>query len=285
MKRRAVVKTLSQATMLGIMAAGLYEPLSQAADTVHRLGPIGVQLYTLRDDLQQDFEGTLVKVAALGYQEIELVSLHGQSPRAARMLFDRYGLRPIGYQYQSTELRNGWQQKLEVANELGLHYVICAYIPAQERQSLDDYKKLADGLNQAAEAAKRQGLKFAYHNHDFEFWKMEGEVPYDLLLASTDPNLVQFEIDAYWIAKGGQDPIAYFDRAPNRFSLLHLKDMDASPSRGITEVGRGILDFKRLLARAEQIGIKHYFAEQDYTPGPPLESLALSYDYLQALTW
>jgi sugar phosphate isomerase/epimerase len=123
----------------------------------------------------------------------------------------------------------------------------------------------------------------AYHNHDFEFAAIGGTVPYDLILAGTDPRTVQMEMDLYWVTKAGLNPVSLFEKHPGRFPLVHVKDMDNTPRKFFTEVGRGVIDFRTVFSKAKEAGIKHYFIEQDETPGDPLESVEISLNYLRAL--
>jgi len=172
---------------------------------------------------------------------------------------------------------------IEAAHVIGHKYLLVAWSPPEERQSLDDYKRLADLFNRTGEQLKKADIQFAYHNHDFEFAQMEGHIPYDLLLERTDPQLVKLEMDLYWIVKGGGKPLEYFEKYPGRYPLLHVKDMDATPKRYFTEVGRGVIDFKTIFANAGRAGVRHYFVEQDETPGSPFESMKISMDYLRKL--
>ena len=148
--------------------------------------------------------------------------------------------------------------------------------------TLDGWKRVAEEFNRVGQLAKDTGIQFAYHNHDFEFPKMEGRIPFDVLLESTDPKLVQLEIDLYWITKGGQDPLAYFSRWPGRVPLVHVKDSMGGPEHKMVDVGAGKIDWKRIFAKREQAGIKHFFVEHDQPP-QPFEDIAMSYKYLSQL--
>jgi sugar phosphate isomerase/epimerase len=166
---------------------------------------------------------------------------------------------------------------------LGVRYVVCAWLAPGERESLDDYKRHIETFNRAGEQAKEAGIQFAFHCHDFEFVPLQGVVPYDLLLKDTDGSLVQMEMDLYWITKAGADPLSYFRQYPGRFPLVHVKDMDRTPQKNFTEVGKGVVDFKRVFAQSKLGGIRHYFVEQDETKGPAIESARESYEYLETL--
>jgi sugar phosphate isomerase/epimerase len=152
------------------------------------------------------------------------------------------------------------------------------------RRTLDDWRRLGERFNQAGVAARRAGITFGYHNHDFEFAELEGRVPFDVLLEATDPTLVAIELDLYWITKGGQDPLAYLRRGSGggRYALVHVKDMDSTPARGMTDPGKGIIDFPRILSVAQEAGVRHHFVEHD-NPSDPLATARAGYRYLRSL--
>jgi sugar phosphate isomerase/epimerase len=250
-----------------------------------RLEEVGLQLYPVRRELEADFEGTLARVAALGYREVELAGLHGRTPAAARAALDRAGLRAVAGHVPLEALELGWPRHLDDALVLGHRYVVCGFAPAERFRSVDAVARLADRFDRAGAAARSAGLGFAYHNHDAEFAPVAGEPGYDLLCERTSPTVVELELDLYWTLRAGGDPVRYLERYPDRFPLVHVKDMDRTPRRGFTEVGRGVLDFPRLLAACERAGVRHYLVEQDETPGPALESAAASLAYLRALRW
>lgn len=244
-------------------------------------GPAGLQLYTVRSLLERDYPGTLARVAALGFREVEFAGLY-PSPSAAetRSMLDRHGLSaPSGHaEYEALARDPG--AELQKANELGQRFVVCPSVDEHHRRTLDDWKRIARDFNRIGEQARRAGLTFAYHNHDFEFRPVAGQVPYDLLLAETDPALVRLEMDFYWMARAGKDPLAYFREYPGRFPLVHLKDMSADSS--IVEVGSGTIDFGRLLAEAKHAGIVHAFIEHD-DPADPMKSAEASLRYVRGL--
>jgi sugar phosphate isomerase/epimerase len=250
-----------------------------------KLGRIGLQLYTMRHELARDPEGTLARVAELGFQEVEFVDYPPGTPFVLRAMLDRHGLVAPSSQVALQSVRTDWEHTLEQAAIIGQRYLVIGFIPEHERRSLDDWKRLAATFNRAGETARKHQLRFCYHNHDFEFAPLEGAMPYDILLSSTDPRWVELELDLYWITKGGQDPLAYFARWPGRFPLVHVKDMDATPRKFFTEVGRGRIDFRRIFRQAKQAGIQHYFYEQDETPGNVFASARVSYRYLRSLTF
>ena len=244
------------------------------------IGDIGVQLYTVRREFERDFEGTLLKIAAIGYREVEFVDLFGRPSGAVRAMLDRHGLVAPSSHVGYDALDDRLPQSLEAAKILGQSYIVCAWIDAELRREPDVWRRAAERFNRAGEASKKLGIQFAYHNHDFEFAPVDGRLPYDILLAETDPELVKMEMDLYWITKGGQDPVDYFDRHPGRFPLVHVKDMDRTGE--IADVGSGTLDFARMFARSEAAGIRHYLVEHDNARSP-IESVSASYRFLRRL--
>ncbi len=246
-----------------------------------RLDRIGLQLYTVRREMQRSFEGTLVTVAATGYKEVEFAGYFGKSPTEVRALLDRHDLAAPAAHVGTLE-PDQWRAALDAAGVIGHRYVVVPWIPAEARLTLDGYKRVAEGFNRAAAEARTAGLQFAYHNHDFEFTPMEGRLPYDVLLAECDPDLVQLELDLYWITKSGQDPLAYFARYPHRIPLVHVKDSGGPPEHRMMDVGAGTIDFKKIFAQGERAGIRHCFVEHD-EPRDPFASIGASYEYLKRL--
>lgn len=259
-------------------------------------GKTGLQLYTLREEMTKDPDGTLKKVANLGYKEVESFGYQdgkffGKTAKEYATLLNDLGLSAPSGHYMTGNvmmkgegtLTNNWKRAVDDAAAIGQKYMVCAYLFPPERTKLDDYKKFADLFNKSAEVTRAAGLQFAYHNHDFEFQPMDGQVPYDLLLSSTDPKLVQMELDLYWTTFAGQDPVALFKKHPGRFPLWHLKDMEKTPQRAFAEVGTGSIDFQRIFDARKTAGLTHYFVEQDVCKRPPLESIAISYGNVQKL--
>ncbi len=274
-ERREFVKTLA--------AAGVAIAVPHARRTTHaaRLDKVGIQLYTVRDQMKVDFEGTLAHIAQIGYKEVEFAGYFDHTPADVKAILDRHGLSSPSTHvpFQSDDQ---WKAALDAAKTIGHEYIVMPWIPEERRKTLDDWKNFAQVFNHAAQMAHEAGIQFAYHNHDFEFPKMEGQVPYDVLLQNTDPKLVQLEIDLYWITKAGQDPLAYFARWPGRVPLVHVKDSAGPPEHKMTDVGQGKIDWKRIFAKREQGGIKHFFVEYDQAP-QPFQDAAVSYRYLSQL--
>jgi sugar phosphate isomerase/epimerase len=246
-----------------------------------KLGAIGIQLYTVRGLMEKDVAGTLAAIAKIGYKEVEFAGLFGKTPAEVRAMLDADGLVATSSHISTEDIRTRWPRTLDDAATLGQRYIVCAWIDENERTP-DGLKKIADDFNRAADAAKRHGLQFAYHNHDFEFTPMTpgGAKPYDVLLASTDASLVKMEADLFWMVSAGQKPLAYFAKWPGRFPLVHVKDRARDGK--MVDVGQGAIDFKAIFAKSTEAGIEHYFVEHDEPP-KPLEDARLSYDYLRRL--
>lgn len=255
----------------------------EADGSAARLDRIGIQLYTVRQQFARDPEATLARLGEIGFREVEFAGYPPGNPQAIRGMLERHGLRAPSSHVALRTADADWERTLDQAAQIGQRHVVVASVAPSERQTADDWKRIAARFNQAGHAARRHGMQFCYHNHDFEFVPLDGVIPYDLLLAETDPRLVQLELDLFWITKGGKDPLEYFAKWPGRFPLVHVKDMDASPGRFFADVGTGVIDFRRIFRQAGQAGIQHYFYEQDETPGSPLDSAKASYEYLRGL--
>jgi sugar phosphate isomerase/epimerase len=197
-----------------------------------------------------------------------------------RAILGRHGLKVPSSHVSYETLDGDLAEVLEAAGILDQTFIVCAWIHQEHRRRPDDWKRAAQKFNRAGELARKQRILFAYHNHDFEFTPVDGQLPYDILLAETDPELVRMEMDLYWITKGGQDPLTYFDRHSGRVPLVHVKDMD--DAGGFADVGSGRIDFARIFARSETAGIRHYLVEHD-NPRSPMDSIEASYRYLRRL--
>lgn len=280
--RREFVGTVAGGLAALTLPPSLFPPSART-----RIERVGVQLYSVRDLVKQDFEGTLSRVGAIGYKEVEFAGYFNHTPEQVRAALDHAGLTAPSSHVGFEALESGWEAIVQTARQVGHQYLVCAWIPEERRRTLDDWKHASEVLNHAGSVCKDAGIQFAYHNHNFEFVPVEGKVPYDVMLESTDPALVKLEVDLFWITFAGADPLAYFGRYPGRFPLVHVKDMrpkptpDASAEAVMTEVGKGSIDWKKIF-RASQAGIQHYFVEHDQ-PADPLASIKASYDYLHAL--
>jgi len=292
MNRRTFLETATTLT-----AATLLTSRMGWAAADHKIGKIGVQLYTVRDQMKADFDGTLAKVAAIGYQEVEFAGYFDRSPKEVRAAIDRHGLVSPACHVDWEVLGDQWPGQIESAKIIGQSYIVCPWIPEEIRNQPDGWKRAADTFNRAGEVSKKAGVQFAYHNHWFEFLPVNGKLLYDFLLENCDPNLVKMELDLCWIEVGGGDPLKYFNRYPGRFPLVHVKDVKKLPAvsagggqdfgdslTDMTEVGSGIIDWKRIFAQSEKAGIKHYIVEHD-KPAAPFDSITASYAYLRQLRW
>lgn len=266
-------------SLLSILA-GLALPPEALAQSRPSWRP-GLQLYTVRDALDADREGTLERVAEIGYREVELAGLAGGTARAMRASLKRCGLDAPSMHASYDRLRDDVDSVLEEAGILGARFLVCPSVDAGERRTADDWKRVCRTLNGVGRLARGHGLVLAYHNHDFEFVRFgAGTTPFQLLTTETDPQDVKLELDVYWVAKAGQDPVRLLHEFGDRVRLVHLKDLG---SDGATvELGRGVLDMERIVRAALLAGVKHLFVEQD-TSADPLASIAASLRFLQGL--
>ena len=260
----------------------------------HKIDKVGVQLYTVRDMMKDDFDGTIAKVAKIGYKEVEFAGYFGRTGQQVRAAVDKNGLKAVSTHVQYDELDDKFPSVVETSKIIGLEYIVCPWIPEELRKSPDIWKQAADKFNKCGELSKKAGMQFAYHNHWFEFLPVNGKLPYDELLKLCDAKLVKMEMDLCWITAAGGDPLKYFRENPGRFPLVHVKDLKKKPavSEGggqnfgdtvdLTSVGDGIIDWKKIFAHADQAGIKHYIVEHD-KPTDAIASITASYDYLSKL--
>lgn len=250
--------------------------------TPARLASIGVQLYTVRSLMEQSVERTLEQVAAIGYREVECAGYFGRAAAQMRAALDAAGLQAPAAHVPIQALRSDWDRTLDNAKTLGHHWLLVAWLGEPDRTP-DGLRAVADLFNKAGTEARRRGLRFAYHNHDFEFNPIPGGGnAFDLLLSRCDPAVVEFEMDLYWITKAGSDPLAYWRKHPGRFPLVHVKDSAGPPEHRMVDVGKGTIPWPRLFAERKLAGIKHYFVEHD-NPPDPLASLRASFRYLRDL--
>lgn len=234
---------------------------------------LGVQLYTFREEMASDPEGTLEKIAAIGIKKIETARsgkghYYGMGPEAMKKACNSLGMKLVS---GHVHLDDQWEKTMEEAVLSGQDYLICSTMPTSG-QTIDNYKKVAEAFNQAGESCKKMGLKFGYHNHEYEFDEVQGEVLYDILLKETEARLVHMELDLGWVVVAGKDPLDYFRRFPGRFPLWHLKDMDMAKQES-TEFGKGGLDIAAMIAHRKESGVKHIFIEQEEYASTPFGSM------------
>lgn len=250
--------------------------------------PIGLQLYSVRELLPRDFDGTLRQVRAAGYTEVEAAGYFNKSAAEFKKSMDEAGLRCISTHHPMDLLRPHLDEYIEYAKTLGLEYMICPSPShkdpaAKGPLTLDDWRWTAGELNRIGEKVKAAGITFGYHNHGPEFGSEGGVVFYDELLRLTDPKLVIFEMDCGWVASAGRNPVDYLRKSPERFPLLHVKDMvkGANGKFHSTVMGRGVVDYRPILRAAT--GMKHYFIEQEEFDMDTMEALKLDADYMKKL--
>ncbi|QLC65661.1 sugar phosphate isomerase/epimerase [Flavobacterium sp. LPB0248] len=235
---------------------------------------IGLQLYTLRDELPKDVKGTLAKVAKAGYTTIETYGFStkdqfwGLTPKELKKILDDNGLKAVSGHYNlGSFLYDGNTEELiasiEAAKILKSEFLTIPWVDEPFRRNIEDYKKIAARVNEAAKMCKKAGLKLAYHNHDFEFQKHDGVTGYEILLKETDKDLVYFELDLYWVVHSGNDPVKLFKENSGRFTMWHVKDKDKNNNDLNTEIGSGTIDFKPIFKEAKQSGMIHFFVEQE----------------------
>ncbi len=287
------------------------------------LKKIGIQLFSLPKRLEADFRGALEMLARMGYREVELFGpfpfsapeaieqwaavtpalgfsgsgYFGHSATEVKDFLRELGLRTPSLHTDLATLEARMTQLGEAGDVLGADYVVLPAIPLERRRTLDDYRRMAETFNHIGAQAKREGLKFAYHNHGYGLQEMGGRIPLQLLLDETDPDLVFLEMDVYWTTAGGADPIAYLGGYPGRYHLLHLKDMKepvrfsgdgGDPGQWIalfpymTSAGDGVLDLEGIIAAAKKAGVRHFFVEQDMVADPEV-ALKRSHDFLREL--
>jgi sugar phosphate isomerase/epimerase len=260
--------------------------------------PIGLELYTVRQEVAKDLPGTLKKVAQVGYKEVE----SGAPKNKAKALEFRQAVADSGLvcpslHFDWTDLQSKLGDEIEIAQTVGATYMVCSSLPDAER-SIDHYRQAAEFFNHAGEACLKSGRLIGYHCHNFDFTSFDGVTAFDELLRLTDPKLVGMQMDCFWVTRAGKDPVQYFKTYPGRFPTLHIKDLKPGYAPGtktkdgptpgnkggtFTEVGRGVIDWKRIFAAAPEGGVKHYFVEQDFSDDSPFDSIKTSYEYLHQL--
>jgi sugar phosphate isomerase/epimerase len=263
--------------------------------------PIGLQLYSVRDLLPIDYDGTLRQLGRLGYQEVEAAGFFGHSPKEVRQAMDHAGLHCVSAHYPLKDLLPKVDEVIRFGKDLGLNSIVCAAPwlkdpssvkdpgsrAARDTMTLDDWRWNADQFNRIGERVNAAGMRFAYHNHTAEFRSENGVVFYDELLRATDPAKVMMEMDCGWVVIGGKNPADYLNRYPNRFSMLHVKDFKiiaattASAPPPSTEMGHGTIDYHPIFEAAKKARIEHAFVEQEEFDMPPMEALKIDADYMR----
>ena len=285
--RRNFLKASAAAALAASRAAHAV-PAREVSAPPLRL-PIGLQLYSVRELLPKDFDGTLEKLAASGYVEVEAAGYFDRTAPQFKHSMDAAGLRCVSTHHPMVLLRPHLDEYIEYAHTLGLSYMVCPSAVRKDPQAkgplnLEDWRWVAGELNKIGEKVKAAGMAFGYHNHTPEFGQENGVVYYDELLRLTDPSLVFFEMDCGWVFAAGRNPTEYLVKTPHRFPLMHVKDMAKGPNGQYHSVvlGRGVVDYRPILRAA--VGMKHYFIEQEEFALDPLEALGLDADYMRKLS-
>jgi len=248
--------------------------------------PVALQLYTVRDDLDADYLGTLQKVAEIGYTAVELSNPTIMTAAELKVVLADLGIQAIASHIDFEVLEQDPARALTDAKELGCTYVVCPSIPEERRGDAGVYRALGESLSRIGAKAQEYGLGFAYHNHDFEFERIDGDYALGILLDAADPDLVYSEFDVYWAQYGGVDPTAYIHKLGQRCRLIHMKDMLADPDRSFAEIGEGILNMEAIVAAGQEVGAAWYIVEQDRcTKRSPLEAARLSLHNMRARGW
>jgi len=268
-------------TQLGCTGTGTKGKKAEAAPDLKKFG-VGLQLYTIRDEIFRDVPGSLKKVSDMGYKYVELAGyadgkFYGMEPAEFRKLVEDLGMEILSshtqVEAQGITLENA-KKMAEDHAKLGVKYCIQPWIVEEARTTIASYRKMAADWNQVGKIMKDFGIKFGYHNHNFEFAEVEGKIPYfDVMMAELDKDVVTLEMDVFWVTKAGQNPVDLFNKYPGRFELLHFKDMFKKQDPFFTTVGvddfapvgEGIIDFKAILAAKETAGAKYIIVEQDKT--------------------
>ncbi|MBW5445137.1 TIM barrel protein [Cohnella sp. CFH 77786] len=250
---------------------------------MRRMG-IGLQLYTLRNETAEDFRGTLRKVAELGYEGVEFAGYGGIPAEEMKSLLEELGLKAIGAHVGLHLLREDLQKEIGYLKAIGAKYMICPYVMPEERGNPETWKRLYTFLEEVGAEARKQGLIFGYHNHDFEFTERVGDSSvFDAMYAATTPEAVQVEMDVCWVQFAGEDPLVYIPKYAGRLPLLHLKDYDKDEEGKMLtlELGKGVVDLPAVIEAASGAGAEWLIVEQDNCQIPPLESVANSYQWVK----
>ena len=278
--RRTFLKTAG-----AVSAAACIGNRFSAADARHV--PVGLQLYSVREQMPKDFDGTLHQLSAIGIKEVEAAGYFKKTSAEFRHSLDQAGLRCVSTHHALLELKPKLDEWIDYGHTIGLEYIICSWAGVHRdsarkgEMTLDDWRYAAEEFNKIGEKTKAAGITFGYHNHWVEFGTEGGVVFYDELLKRTDPKLVFFEMDCGWVVAGGHNPVDYLSKTPERFPMLHVKDLVKQDNGKYKNVvmGKGTIDYKPIMAAAS--GLKHYFIEQEEYDGDPITELHEDVDYMR----
>lgn len=265
-------------------AVGTLPFLTSCGNQERDLPPFGLQLYTLRDVIADDPVGILRELSEMGYKQIEsyegpMGMFWGMDNTEFRSLMDDLDMTIIS---SHANVFDEFERKADEAAEIGMEYLVCPWIGPQD--SMDDYRNIADQFNEIGEVANSAGIKFAYHNHEYTFEEMDGEMPQDVLMERTDPDLVEYQMDIYWFAAGNQDPAEWIQRYPGRFTSSHVKDLQNGEDHESVVLGTGTINFPELLPLAKENGMEYFIVEQEaYTNTTPMEAVRANAIYMQEM--
>lgn len=281
MKTRRDFLRLLSLTGAGLMVHNMTQ--CNFSDGSQKNNGLGIQLWTLRDLIKENLHQTLEKIGKIGYTSIEAYgfdgNFYGIPAKEFRKLCSGFGL-AVHSSHTAINEQNAAAFAGQAA-EAGLEYLVLPSMMGRPEATPDDFRRTAEEMNRIGKVCKGFGIRFAYHNHDFEFRTMDSQLPYDILMTETEPELVYFQPDIYWFHKADCDPIQYFQSHPGRFPVWHLKDL--SPDGASCTIGNGIIDFKTLMTHAGEAGLNRIFVEQEhYSEGDPLYCADQSFRYIQS---
>ena len=285
-RRTFILQVAAMGAGVGLLPA-CARMMSTGSDAVSP-NHIGLQLYTVRDLMEKDFDGTLERVAQIGYTNMEFAGYFNRTPAQVRAVLDRLKLVSKSSHIGAQLMQKDAAAEIASARTIGQEYITIPSYSYPKDAPIDTWKKAAAEFNKWGALCKDAGLKLAYHNHAPEFVSVAGgPTGYDVLLRETDPSLVDFEMDIYWTRFADQDPLAWFARYPGRFTMWHAKDLViTNGAKGMAPVGNGTIDFRSYFAHAKEAGLKHVFVEHDSAasyPGGSLASIQASFNNLKAM--
>jgi sugar phosphate isomerase/epimerase len=264
-KRREFLKTSASFAAALAMAPLASKLMLNDEETAKALKAFGIQLWTLRDEMPKDAKGVLKQLSEFGYKQIESFEgskgiFWGMSHTEFKKYMDDLGMTIVS---SHCDISKDFEQKAAQAAEIGMKYLICPYKGPQK--SIDDFKKFADEFNQKGEICRKNGIRFAYHNHDYSFKAIDGQIPQDVMMKGTDAALVDFEMDMYWVVAAGEDPIKWMKKYPKRFKACHVKDRIKNATTGDASctLGTGSIDYPSILKKAKKLGMEYFIVEQE----------------------
>jgi sugar phosphate isomerase/epimerase len=286
MKRKEFLKLGGCLAVTGLAANRLTDIFTDNTGA-KKIKSFGLQLYTLRDDFPQDPKGVLKQVAGFGYKQVESFEgpkgiFWGMTNKEFKTYMDELGMTIVS---SHCDVNKDFEKKAAEAAEIGMKYLICPWLGPQKK--LDDYKKFADTFNRKGEICKKNGIRFAYHNHDYSFKELEGQIPQELMMNSTDPSLVDYEMDIYWVETAKAKTEDWLKKYKNRFRLCHIKDREKNTTETFASctLGEGSINFARLLKTARQNGMKYFIVEQEkYAGTTPLKAVEANAKYMKMLS-